>query len=277
MLTIGINPVAFSIGAFEVRWYGIMVVLAIVAVIAISLLEARRVGMPTEHIYNVGLWAIIGGIVVSRLFHIIDKWDYYVAHPEQIIHFEGLTVYGAVIGAILGVLIYAWVKKLSFWQIGDIAAPGALVGQAIGRVGCTLNGCCYGLPTSLPWGIIYTYPGSYGPGEAVHPTQIYHLLWNLIAFAIIWSLRTRLKPVGSVFLAYLALYAAGDLGIRFVRAGEPFRSGILFNMQQAQLIGIAILVVTVPWLIIRMWRYRVKQLATASISKVSETEQNRGV
>lgn len=272
MIAIGINPVAFSIGAFEVRWYGIMVVLAVVAIIAIALLEARRVGMSTDHIYNVGLWAIIGGILVSRLFHVIDKWDYYVAHPEQIIRFEGLTVYGAVIGAVLGVLIYAWVKKLSFWQLGDIAAPGALVGQAIGRVGCILNGCCYGLPTSLPWGVIYTYPGSYGSGEAVHPTQIYHLLWNLIAFAIIWSLRTRLKPVGSVFLAYLALYAAGDLGIRFLREGEPF----FFGMQQAQLIGIAILVITVPWLIIRMWRYRAKQRATASISEVSETEQNRG-
>ncbi len=274
MITIGINPVAFSIEAFEVRWYGIMVVLAVVAVIAIALLEARRVGMSTEHIYNVGLWAIIGGIVVSRLFHVIDKWDYYVAHPEQIIRFEGLTVYGAVIGAALAVLIYAWVKKLSFWQIGDIAAPGALVGQAIGRIGCLINGCCYGLPTSLPWGLVYTYPGSYAPiGEAIHPAPIYHLLWNLMAFAIIWPLRTRLKPVGSVFLAYLALYAAGDLSIRFVREGEPF----LFGMQQAQLIGIAILLVTVPWLIIRMWRYRAKQLLTASVSEVSETEQNRGV
>lgn len=277
MISIGINPVAFSMGVFEVRWYGIMVVLAVIAVIAISILEARRVGMPTEHIYNVGLWAIIGGIVISRLFHVIDKWNYYIANPWQIIRFEGLTIYGAVIGAMIGVLIYAWVKKLSFWQIGDIAAPGALVGQAIGRVGCVLNGCCYGLPTTLPWGLIYTYPGSYGPGEAVHPTQIYHLLWNLIAFAIIWSLRTRLKPAGSVFLAYFALYAAGDLGVRFLREGEPFRSGMFFNMQQAQLIGIAILMITVPLFLIRMWRYRAKQRAIASIGGVNETEQNRGV
>jgi phosphatidylglycerol:prolipoprotein diacylglycerol transferase len=272
MITININPVAFSIGALEVRWYGIMVVLAVVAVIALAVLEARRVGLSEEHIYSVALWGIIGGILVSRLLHVIDKWDYYMANPRQIIGFAGLTVYGAVFGALLAVLIYCWVKKLSFWQIGDVVAPGAIVGQAIGRIGCFINGCCYGLPTSLPWSVAYTNPASFCPlGESFQPTQIYHLIWNLIGFSILWSLRRRLKPQGSLFLLYLALYAAGDLSIRFVRVGEPF----LFGLQQAQLIGIAILVITVPWLVIRMWRYRTKQLALASVKKVSRSRRNR--
>jgi phosphatidylglycerol:prolipoprotein diacylglycerol transferase len=106
MITIGIDPVAFSIGAFDVRWYGIMVVLAVVAVIAISLHEAKRVGLAEEHVYSFSLWAIIGGIIVSRLLHVIDKWDYYMTNPARIIGFEGLTVYGAVLGALLAVLIY---------------------------------------------------------------------------------------------------------------------------------------------------------------------------
>jgi phosphatidylglycerol:prolipoprotein diacylglycerol transferase len=272
MITININPVVFSIG-LEVRWYGIMVVLAVVAVIALAVLEARRVGLPVEHIYNVALWGIIGGILVSRLLHVIDKWDYYMANPRQIIGFAGLTVYGAVLGALLAVLIYCWVKKLSFWQMGDVVAPGAILGQAIGRIGCFINGCCYGLPTSLPWGVVYTNPASFCRplGESFQPTQIYHLIWNLVGFGILWSLRRRLKPQGSLFLFYLALYAAGDLSIRFVRVGEPF----LFGLQQAQLIGIAILVITVPWLVIRMWRYRTKQLALASVKKVSRSRRNR--
>ena len=273
MITININPVAFSLGAFDVRWYGIMVALAVVAVIVISLLEARRVGLAEEHIYSVGLWAIIGGIIVSRLLHVIDKWNYYMANPAQIIGFEGLTVYGAVLGALLAVLIYCWVKKISFWLIGDVIAPGAILGQAIGRIGCFINGCCYGLPTSLPWGVVYTNPGSYcqfdGP---VQPTQIYHLIWNLIGFGILWSLRRQLKPQGSLFLLYLALYAAGDLSIRFARVGEPFRSGMFFNMQQAQLIGIVILVVTVPWLIVRMLRARTQAVITESSSKVNRKD-----
>jgi phosphatidylglycerol:prolipoprotein diacylglycerol transferase len=276
MITININPVAFSIGAFEVRWYGIMVVLAVVALIAISLREAKRVGLTEEHIYSVGLWGIIGGIIVSRLLHVIDKWSYYVAHPAQIFGFEGLAIYGAVIGALLAVLIYCWVKKISFWLIGDVIAPGAILGQAIGRIGCLLNGCCYGLPTSLPWGVVYTNPASYCPlNESFQPTQIYHMIWNLIGFGILWSLRRRLKPQGSLFLLYLALYAAGDLSIRFVRVGEPFRSGMFFNLQQAQLIGIVILLVTVPWLIVRMLRAK-KAVIIESSSKVNRKKRNRG-
>jgi phosphatidylglycerol:prolipoprotein diacylglycerol transferase len=293
MITINIDPVAFSIGVFEVRWYGIMVVLAVVALIVISLREAKRVGLAEEHIYSVGLWGIIGGIIVSRLFHVIDKWSYYIAHPGQIIGSEGLTVYGAVVGALLAVLIYCGVKKLSFWhqglriylsqvvrffwQIGDVVAPGAILAQAIGRIGCFMNGCCYGLPTSLSWGAVYTNPGSYCPlDEPFQPTQIYHFVWNLIGFGILWSLRRRLKPQGSLFLLYLALYAAGDLSIRFVRAGEPFRSGMFFNMQQAQLIGIVILAVTVPWLIVRMLRARKQAVIVESSSKVSRKKRNRG-
>src|SRR4030042_401229 len=131
MINIGINPVAFAIGTFEVRWYGIMVLLGVVATIIISLREAKRVGFPADDVYNVALWAIISGILVSRLFHIVDQWDYYWAHPEQLLNFAGLTVYGAVIGAILAILIYCSVKKISFWRLGDIVVPGAILGQAI--------------------------------------------------------------------------------------------------------------------------------------------------
>ena len=277
MITINISPVAFSIGAFEVRWYGIMVVLAVVALIVISLREAKRVGLAEEHIYSAGLWGIIGGIIVSRLFHVIDKWSYYIAHPEQIIGFEGLTVYGAVVGALLAVLIYCLVKRISFWQMGDVIAPGAILAQAIGRISCLMNGCCYGLPTSLPWGWGYTNPGSYCPlDESFQPTQIYHFIWNLIGFGILWSLRRRLKPQGSLFLLYLALYAAGDLSIRFIRVGEPFRSGMFFNLQQAQLIGIVILLITVPWLVVRMLRARKQAVIAESSSKVSRRKRNRG-
>jgi phosphatidylglycerol:prolipoprotein diacylglycerol transferase len=148
------------------------------------------------------------------------------------------------------------VRKLSIWLIADLISPGALVGMAIGRVGCVFNGCCYGLTTSLPWAVEYSCPTSYAPlGVPLHPTQMYHIIWNLIAFAILWSLRRRLKPQGSVFLIYLAFYAAGDLLIRIVREGDPF----LFGLQQAQVIGIVVLIITLPWLFVRMWLYRKKR------------------
>ena len=276
-IEIGINPVAINLGPFELRWYGIMVVLAIVAIIIISLREAKRRGMPEEHIYNVALWAIIGGVLVSRLVHVIDRWEYYMAHPEQIIRFEGLAVYGAVIGVTLAVLIYTRVKKISFWQVGDIIAPGAIMGQAIGRIGCIINGCCYGLMSPPSWAgaVIYTHNNHrlFGTpvGVPLYPTQIYHVLWNLIAFAVIWQLRRRLKPQGALFILYLILYAIGDLAIRFVREGESF----LFGMQQAQLIGVAMLVVMVPWFIIKMWRYRTETSILESVSEVNQPEQSQ--
>ena len=267
MITIGIDPVAFAIGSFEVRWYGIMVLLGVMATILISLREAKRVGLPTEHIYNVALWAIIGGILVSRLFHVVDQWDYYWANPGQLLNFAGLTIYGAVIGALLAVFIYGWIKKISFWKLGDIVAPGAILGQAIGRIGCLLNGCCYGFeePVTYFGTIEYTHPGHglYGTplGVPLLPTAFYHLVWNLVVFGILWGLRRRIKTPGVLFLSYGALYALGDLVIRSFRVGQPF----LFGLQQAQLIGIVVLLITVPWLAVKLWRGR----------KVSQMEQNQ--
>ncbi|MBM3150376.1 MAG: prolipoprotein diacylglyceryl transferase [Chloroflexi bacterium] len=230
--------------------------MAVVVVIVFALMEAKRVGLARDHIYNAALWAIIGGVIVSRLMHVIDQWDYYMENPAQIVNFAGLSIYGAVLGAMLAVVIYCLVNKLSFWQLVDIAAPGALLGQAIGRVGCIIGGCCYGLEDSPFCAIEYVHPshGLYGTpvGVPLYPTQIYHLVWNLVAFGILWTLRTRLKPKGTVFLSYLALYALGDLVIRFFRQGTPF----IFGMQQAQVIGILILLVTVPWLVVKLWRGR---------------------
>jgi phosphatidylglycerol:prolipoprotein diacylglycerol transferase len=122
-------------------------------------------------------------------------------------------------------------------------------------VGCVINGCCYGVTCDLPWAIVYTNTESYAVnGVPVHPTQVYHIIWNMLAFGLLWWLRKTLKPQGTVFLAYLSFYAAGDLLIRFVRDGEPF----LFGIQQAQLIGLLILLITVPLMLYRMWKYRKK-------------------
>jgi len=272
MFHIDINPVAFSIGMIEVRWYGVMVVLAIISIIAISIIEARRQGVREDYIYGVAVWAIIGGVLGSRIIHVIDKWDYYIQNPMQIFNFEGLGVYGAVIGIVVAIVVYSLVKKLSIWQLGDIISPGALVGMAIGRVGCLINGCCYGIPAAPPWAVIYSHAACYAPqGVPLHFTQLYHIIWNLAGFGVLWALRGRLKPQGSLMLLYLAIYAAGDLIIRFVREGDVF----LFGMQQAQLVGIIILVITVPWFIFRIWRYRNKVLVSEASGDVNEEDQNQ--
>jgi phosphatidylglycerol:prolipoprotein diacylglycerol transferase len=240
-----------------------MVVLAVIAILAISLQEARRLRVDQDHLYNLAIFAIIGGIIFSRVIHVVDRWDYYMQHPEQIFSFEGVGVYGAVIGVLLAIVVYCLVRKLSIWLVADMVSPGALVGMAIGRIGCILNGCCYGLESDAACSVIYTNPATYAPLDiAVLPTQFFHLFWNLAAFAVLWALRRKIKPTGNLFLLYMALYAAGDLLIRFFREGTPW----LFGIQQAQLIGIIILVVTVPWFIVRMWLDRKGAKAQAASS-----------
>ena len=265
MFDIDWNPVILNIGTLEIRWYGILVVLAIIAVIALSMVEARRRGISQDVVWDAGLWAVVGGIIGARLLHIIDRWQYYLYHPEQLLNFAGLAVWGAVLGGLIAIFIFCLVRKMSFWELGDIAAPGAMLGQAIGRVGCLINGCCYGLICELPIAVIYSNPNSYAPlGVPLYPAQLFHFIWNIAGFTVLWCLRKKLRPEGSLFLLWLILFGAGDFIIRFFRESEPF----LFNLPQAQIIDIVIVAAAVVIFSVRYARYRAKQsVVKAEVSK----------
>ncbi|MDY7019658.1 MAG: prolipoprotein diacylglyceryl transferase [Chloroflexota bacterium] len=262
MITISIDPVAFSIGSLVVRWYGIMTALSVIALLVVTLRETKRLGISQDLVFNLFLWGIIGGFIGGRSVHIIDHWSYYVANPGDIVGFAGLALYGAILGSLVGVWIYMRVKRTPFSSlsgVGDAIAIGAPLAQAIGRIGCTINGCCFGKPSpfaSFPGAVIYsprdTIPFEYW-GMPLYPAQIYFLIWNLIVFAVLWQLRDRLNPRGSLFFLYLCLYAAGDFGFRFFRYAD---TSYLLGLQQGQIISLAILVIAVPWLIIRMRRFR---------------------
>ena len=258
MITIDINPIAFSIGPFSVSWYGIFIAIAVLVLILWMARETKRaVGLSAEVVLTGALIAVPSGMVVAKLLHVIDNIVIAQLHPELalagyvidytqypglIFSSAGLSIYGAVLGATLGIWIYSRVSRFPYGHVTDLLAPGIILAQAIGRVGCTINGCCYGIECDLPWGIVYTHPNSYASlGVAVHPTQVYEVIYNLIVFGILLKLRGRLKPDGSLFMLYLALYGAWRFGVGFLRDGIPF----LFGLQQAQLIGLIIVIVTV--------------------------------
>jgi len=249
MITISIDPVAFAIGSIEVRWYGIMVALAILTVVLWTAWQVKRgANVSYDTVFTAALVGIPSGLVLSRLLHVIDNWEYYGQHLTDIIGGGGLTAYGAVLGAAIGVWVYSRFSKINFGYFADVVAPGIILSQAVGRVGCTLNGCCYGLETSLPWAIVYTHPNSFCPvGVSVHPTQVYEILWNLLVFGLLLRLKGHLKPDGSLFLIYLSLYSVYRLGTDFLREGTPF----LFGLHQAQVIAIIVLAIAVPFLALR--------------------------
>ncbi len=270
MINISIDPVAF----LNVRWYGILIALALVVLVLWMLREAKRgANLSYDTIFTAALVGIPSGIVLSKLLHVIDNIVVaklhpelvlagnvvdYTQHPELILSAGGLTAYGAVLGAVLGVWIYSKASKFHFGYFADLVAPGVILAQAIGRVGCTINGCCYGLPTSLPWGIVYTHPDSLAPlWVATHPTTVYEIVWNLIVFGVLLKLRGRFKPDGSLFLVYLSLYSLWRLSTDFLRAGAPF----LLGLHQAQFIAIIVLVITIPILAYRTRWIRVDNSA----------------
>jgi len=248
MITISIDPI-LTIGSISVRWYGIMVALAVLTVVLWTLWQVRRgANVSYDTVFTAALVGIPSGIIFAKLLHVIDLWEYYIQNPGQIISGAGLTAWGAVLGAALGIWIYSRVSRFQFGYLADLIAPGIILAQAVGRVGCTINGCCYGLPTSLPWGVIYTHPNSLAPlGVATHPTTVYEIIFNLLVFGLLFTLRGRLKPDGSLFLIYLSLYSSWRLGTDFLREGTPF----LFGLHQAQVIAIIVLAIAIPILAYR--------------------------
>jgi len=255
MININIDPVAL----LGVRWYGIMVASGILLLILWTIWQVRRGAKLTyDTVFTAALVGIPSGVIVSRLLHVIDLWDYYIHNPGEIIGGSGLTIYGAVLGTALGIWIYSKFAKVRFGYLADVLAPGIILAQAVGRVGCTINGCCYGTETTLPWAVVYTHPDSLvSPsllGVPLHPTTIYEIIYLLIIFGVVLGLRNRLKPDGSLFMVYLSLYSLWRVGIDFLREGTPF----LFGLHQAQVIAIITLAITIPVLILRTRWVRVE-------------------
>jgi phosphatidylglycerol:prolipoprotein diacylglycerol transferase len=245
MINIDIDPVAF----LNVRWYGIMIALGILVLILWALWQVKRdANISYETVLNAAIVGIPSGIIFAKLLHVVDWWDYYVQNPGQIIGAAGLAAYGGILGAALGIWVYSKFSKFNFGYFADVVAPGIILAQAIGRIGCTINGCCYGIACSLPWGIAYTHPNSLAPLEIVtHPTTVYEIIYLLIIFGVLLKLKGRFKPDGSLFLIYLGLYSLWRLGSDFLREGTPF----LFGLHQAQVISIIVLAVAVSLLAYR--------------------------
>lgn len=222
-IVINIDPTIFRLGPFSLNWYALAIVLGIAAGVFVAAREAKRKGISKDEIYSFALWAVVVGIIGTRLFHVIDKINYYWANPEAIFRFweGGLAIWGAVAGGVLTAVIYAKVRRLPLGRFFDVCTPGLLTGQIIGRLGCIVNGDAYGGPTGLPWGFIYTHPNALIPehlqGVPTHPYPVYEMLWNLIILFLLFKVRKLLGKDGLLFFTYVLLYSLGRFFLTFVR------------------------------------------------------------
>jgi phosphatidylglycerol---prolipoprotein diacylglyceryl transferase len=260
-ITININPVIFHIGSLEVQWHGLMIMLGIIAAVIIISPEARKKGIPQSFIYGVTIWAVIGGIIGARLFHIMDNFDLYRDHLWKIFEIQegGLAAWGGLIGGTLATVIYVKCfnkQNINLSQFVDIAIPALIVAEIIGRIGCTINGDATGHTTSMPWGFIYTNPKAQAlvPSHSLfnvptHPYPIYEMIFNFFCLLFLLKIRKKLTVDGMLFWAYAGLYSIGRIWLTMFRK-EPI---VFLRMQEAQVVGIITLLISTIALIY-LWR-----------------------
>lgn len=245
-IEIGIDPNLLEIEPFVLAWHGIFTVIAIIAGAWIGRIGIRERKLDLPKLEPFTYWTIAGGIIGARLFYVFDHIGRFSDDPLEILAISegGLAVYGAVIGGFVTVAILCAVYRYPFLKIIDAIAPALAIAQAIGRIGCAINGDAWGARTDSPFAFVYTNPDALIPnrllGVPTHPYPVYDMVMNLAIFAIIWPLRKKRLPDGAIFAIFSALYAATRFVISFVREERVW----FWGLQEAQVIAIIMLVVS---------------------------------
>ena len=239
------HKIAFQLGGLAIHWYGVLVALGFLAGLWTASRRGLRDGVAAEKVIDLGPWLMLGTIVGARTLYVISYWrEQFADQPFReifMVHHGGLVFYGGLIGASLAGIIYLRAKKLPLWKLADILAPSIALGHAIGRIGCLMNGCCYGRACELPWAI--RFPADHETHHApVHPTQIYESLLNFALYAALAWLFRRKKFDGQVFAAYLVCYALLRACVESFRGDYPvyYLGGMV---TPAQLVSVGILAV----------------------------------
>jgi prolipoprotein diacylglyceryl transferase len=214
----GMAPVLFSIGVVAVSSYAVFMTLAVVVGALLFWRETRLQQKSFgENTIYLPLAALVGGALGAKLPMVILYWRTIVAHfPDLTILLSGRSITGGMIGGVVAVIVVRRKLKITA-RTGDLFVPAIAAGVAIGRIGCFLRGCCYGTPTTLPWGV------NFGDGVARHPTQLYEALFVLVLLALAYiALRRRPNPPGMVFAAFMISYFSFRFLIEFIRVEDVF-------------------------------------------------------
>jgi phosphatidylglycerol---prolipoprotein diacylglyceryl transferase len=271
-------PELFRIGNFPINTYGVLLALAFLGALLVAARLAHRDGLPRERVYDLGLWMLLAALVGSKILMLWTE-PLYREHPLQLLSLDFLRSGGVFYGGFLGAVLtgYLLIRRygLPWWKTADAFAPGIALGQAIGRQGCFAAGCCWGRPTSLPWGVRFTELGHEVTGVPIdadlHPTQLYESFAALIIFLFLLWLHRRKRFSGQVILFYAVLYAITRFSIEFVRddpRGDILGMTTLTGLSTSQIISLIIGLSSLALLITR-WRRSAHQ-ATEKISSTPD-------
>lgn len=256
-------PEIFRIGSFPINTYGVFLALAFLCAILITVKLAARDGLPREKIYDLCLWMLLCSLIGSKILMLFTEPEYR-DHPLQLISLDflrsGGVFYGGLIGAILSGYFLMRRYQLPWWKTADACAPGIAIGNFFGRQGCFAAGCCWGKPTTLPWGVKFTELGHEITGVPLdvrlHPTQLYESFAMLLVFFFLLWLHKHRRFNGQVILLYALLYSVIRFAIEFLRddpRGDLFGLTTLTGLSTSQLISLIVGSGALALLVLR-WR-----------------------
>ena len=242
------RPVLFTLGPFQISSYPVMICAGACLAIWLTLREVDRLGLERNLYLKVCLIAFVGGILGARIMNCLVFFDLYRGKPwwKLLALWEGgLAMYGGILLALALCCLYVRHQGLSFWRAADTLGPPWMLLLIGGRIGCFLNGCCYGKPTAVPWGLAFrSSAGISGFHVTRHPTQLYSVAAALAIFLIMWRLRKKSRFQGQVSLVFFLLYPIARFFIEFFR-DDPrgmWRFFGLFTLSESQIISVLVFV-----------------------------------
>jgi len=222
-----VNKVAISVGKLEVRWYGILIVLGIIAAFTYATLRAKKYSVSFDDMLDVTVYTVITGIVGARLYYVLSELDHYNSFWDVFKIWEGgLGIYGGIIGGAIAMFIVCRIKKINIAAVFDCAGPGVMLAQAIGRWGNFFNGEAYG-KAPAEGSFLYLFRMTvkqeyWYAAELCQPCFLYECLWNLLGFALINIFLKKKKFNGQIFFEYLAWYGFGRFFIETQRTDSLY-------------------------------------------------------
>ena len=271
-----INPVAFTAGPFEVRWYGLAYLAGFVGAAYLFWRFARRwqVKLTADDVYTVLLWAVIGVVVGSRLGYVLFYGlDYYLQNPGKIfVTWDGgMSFHGGFIGILLAGIIAARQTGISWLTLADLGAIGAPIGFGLGRITNFINGELWGRVTDVPWGVVFAAAGT----EARHPSQIYEALLEgvvLLTVMVLLARKTPPRPRGELFGWLALLYGSFRIFVEFFREPDVALGFIAGNWITMGMVLSTPLVIVGIWMILRSRKLGLGQAQTSKSAIEYERE-----